>query len=91
MEIRSSQEAANAVASALRDTGLGYCQFEMGHIGGVLPVSGSAIRDGSLAGDSKYALAMWARFLVNRSEAVQQMGDLMAGADTAAAIGFDRG
>ncbi len=91
MEIRSSQEAANIVASTLRDTGLGYCQFNMGHIGSVLPVSGSAVRDGSLAGASEHALAMWAQFLVNRSEAVQQMGDLMAGADAAAAAGMDRG
>ena len=91
MEIRSSQEAAGIVASTLRDTGLGYCQFNMGHIGGVLPVSGSAIRDGSLAGASEFALAMWAQFLANRGEAVQQMADLMAGADGAVASGIERG
>ena len=88
MEIRSSQEAANIVASTLRDTGVGYCQFEMGRIGGVLPVSGSAIRDGLLANASDQALVMWAQFLENRGIAVEQMGQVMADADSGVASAF---
>ena len=85
MEIRSSREAAHAVANALRESGMEYCQFNLGSISNALPVPGSIYRDGVLSETVNQALNVWGQFLINRGMAIEHMSQTMTDTDSSIA------